>query len=125
MIQYKLLVGALSVFCFVVLTQSNSYSTDDGMRQENAFEGTKFHFEAGANSTAWMNFGEPNLRRITLAAEINGVPGHVVLDSGARDTVISKDFAATLNLRTIGTVTGVGVAGRTRGQVVQGCALYF
>ncbi len=108
-----LIQAIVSGACLCVSTQSMVL-----LAQESS-SGRTIHFVGGSSATSWLKFATPDDRRIILSGKINGVAAQMLLDTGVGNLVLSKDFAAKLNLHRVGTVTGVGVARQVQGEVVE------
>jgi hypothetical protein len=121
----EVLVGLVGAVCFSIACQSKLYAADALVKADNSKQGSTIHFEGGAKATSWLKFEMPDFRRVIIAGRINGLPAQFLLDSGIGGLVLNKDFAAALKLRTVGSVTGISVASRTQGQVVEGVRISF
>jgi predicted aspartyl protease len=114
------LVGILGGMVSLILPRAQLYAAQPENSAESRIQSPVIGFKHGASGTSWLHFDMPDFRRVIVSGRINGVPARILLDSGVSGLVISKDLAAALRLRHIGTVVGVGVTGAVQGQLVEG-----
>lgn len=81
---------------------------------------THASFAGGAKSSGWLPFEFFGENRIFIAAEVNGRPVQVLLDSGAEATVFDRAFATQLNLAQRGEVTAQGTGGASTAALLSG-----
>ena len=63
---------------------------------------------AAASEASYYPLSITRGSRLMIAASINGHPVKAVLDSAAEATLVDRDFAAKLNLKSSSTVAGQG-----------------
>lgn len=73
----------------------------------------------------WVPFSMPDGRHIVVDAIIGGLKVEAILDSGVGKLVLAKSFANRLRLTPRGDVTGIGVTGQARGDIVQAPNIYI
>jgi hypothetical protein len=71
------------------------------------------------HQTQWIPFSMPDGRHIVVDAIFSGFKAEAVLDSAVGKLVLAQSFADNLGLETRGAVTGIGVTGQARGDIVQ------
>lgn len=98
-------------------------TTDNGLR---AAVGTASKrdgpvmFEGKRHTTSWVKFEMPDNQRIVLAVKINGMPAHVMLDSGVGTSALSQELAMKLGLRATGSLNSYGFTGQVNSQISEG-----
>lgn len=97
---------------------SEATHTTSDFRVNGAIAASSLHPPA---QTALWQFGAPAATpmevtafRLKVRADINGVPGTFILDTGADGIVLSSDFAARAKLKDLGTGTAQGIAGSVK-----------
>jgi hypothetical protein len=70
-------------------------------------------------------FSMPDGRHIVVDAIIGGLKVEAIVDSGVGKLVLAKSFANRLRLTPRGDVTGIGVTGQARGDIVQAPNIYI
>ncbi len=121
----RVLFGILYGACSAMVPRPRFYAADASTKEALPCKNPGFHFKGNANTTAWLDFEMPDSERITLTGKINQAPVKILIDSGVGGLVLDNGLAAALNLHSIGSVTGVGVAGQVKGEVAEAVQVAF
>ena len=96
-----------------------------GKSTEPAAQATEasLKFAKGSPSSGWLSFDYFAETRIFIPVVVNGTAVMAMLDSGASETVLDRNFAVGAGLMPQGTLTGEGGGGSTTYGVVPGVDL--